>query len=293
VLAKGRWTESRRLKGGAAVLTMGRSRERQRVALSVQGGQVWRLRSLEKNEALKQLLMVGDLSAIAVSPEEQAIAVSEAAGRDGIHTITILEMAAVPQRVREDVVSVRAPVRALALTSTGVLLAAVGLPFDSAAKLDTPRALFAWDAATGRVRWRVDKMAPVGCLAVSDDERLVAAGTGAGEVFIANVMVGPDGEVRDLRGAGAERTEGGLTTHGAHAGAVKAVAFSPDATRLYTLAEVNDVGELRAFSVRDGRELRTPVTCARPGATLDVSPDGSLLLLSTREGRVEVWSAGE
>ena len=80
----------------------------------------------------------------------------------------------------------------------------------------------------------------------------------------------------------------------AHGGEVEALAFSPDGARLYSASGLHDRstgGELRVWSIPDGRELRL-TSCARPCETLDVSPDGGALLVSTGEGRVEVWATG-
>lgn len=293
--AKGEWRETRRLAAGGAVITLGRSRERKRLVLSVKGGQVWRVKALEPTEGLSQLPNLRDLTAICVSPDAVWVGMAQGVKEMGRHLVDVVELEATPQRVRYGTAGARSPFHALAITSRCVLLGAIGVPFtDGNERLDVPRALMCWDGTTGAERWRIDKLAEVSCLAVSNDERLVAAGTSAGEVFIVDVMVGPEGPQRELKGAGAERSRGGLSAHGAHQGGVKALAFSDDDARLYTVADRADGlpgGELRVWSVADGRELRDEVACSAPGATLDVSPDGELLLLSTRDGRVEVWSA--
>lgn len=74
------------------------------------------------------------------------------------------------------------------------------------------------------------------------------------------------------------------------------MAFSPDGRWLYSVSEARErpgQGELRVWSVDQGREARPMVRCGPPteAGALDVSPDGQRLLVSTRTGRVEVWWA--
>ncbi|MBX3466925.1 MAG: hypothetical protein KF878_08500 [Planctomycetes bacterium] len=147
----------------------------------------------------------------------------------------------------------------------------------------------AWDATSGEERWRLDSLSEVTCLALSPDERTVAAGLTSGQLLLVSID-GPGAGVSELRPVGDDAdlqpTSGGI----------KGVAFSPDGQRLYSTAwrtkvSAADGSELRVWSVADRRELRPPVACGNPSPSgLDVSPDGARLLVGTRDGQVEVWS---
>ncbi|MCW8139975.1 MAG: hypothetical protein KIT58_13840, partial [Planctomycetota bacterium] len=212
------------------------------------------------------------------------VAAASGRRRDGRLVVDLLAPGAPPRAVG----AVRSGVRSLAFTRAGLLLAGCGraLRLDDAGPVEN--ALVAWDAATGEERWRLPTIAEITCLALSPDERTVAAGLTSGQLFLVSID-GPD--------AGWAELQLDLTGQrlGPAVGGVKGLAFSPDGQRLYSASwrtpSGDDGSDLRAWSVADRRELRPPVACGNPSPSgLDVAPDGTRLLVATRDGHVEVWS---
>jgi serine/threonine-protein kinase len=281
--ARGRtgvFEEQRRWEAGGPALALITSADRRRVLLTVEGAQMRTLRPLEDDE-LKHLPFVGDVEAVAVSADERRIAV---APRGPTNAVRVVDLDAI--EMTDDLAPAGSPVHALVYARSGLLLAATGQSSREGGPLAADQAVRG--LRDGEVEWSADVLSEATCLALSPDEALVAVGCSSGQLLLLDPR---SGEQRgELHGEGAVG-EGLLPA--AHGGGVKALVFSRDGRRLYSVSEVRgqEGGELRAWSIPDGRELRAPVRCPAPGRTLDLSPDGAALLLSTREGRVELWSA--
>jgi hypothetical protein len=280
-----RWVEARRWDTGGGVHTFARSADRLRVAASVDSGLVRHLEPLTPSSRVHDLVFMPELTVLAFGPSGEVLAGALRDPRDGLHRVRLIDRPG--KRMTEELGGTRSQARALAFTRSGLLLVACGEPFRGKPPFETEHSLVAWDVATGEERWRLASWAEMACLTVSPDERLVAAGASSGQVHLVD-LAGPAAGHRQL--VSGVRGEGLLQQEVAHADGVKVVAFSPDGARLYTVAS-DETAELRVWSVADGRELRAPVACPVPGTTLEVSPDGATVLLSTRAGRVELWSA--
>jgi WD40 repeat protein len=123
-------------------------------------------------------------------------------------------------------------------------------------------AVLSWDVATGQP---VETFVGGRAVAFSPDDGTLAAGSGDG----ATLWTVATGHAR-------ARLD--------HAGAVHAVAFSPDGRSLATAAEGNDV---RLWDVATGRTLAT-LRHARPVGGVAFSPDGRALATAARDG-VRLW----
>ncbi|MCO5168399.1 MAG: serine/threonine-protein kinase [Planctomycetes bacterium] len=260
------------------------SPDRGALAVALRGGSLVALEGLVAGAAPRALGTLPEVAALALA-HDGAVAAAEARSRGGRFAVHLLAPGA-PARV---VGGVRSDVRAVALTRAGLLLTGSGRSFRPTDTGRVENALVAWDVTSGEERWRIDSLAEVSCLALSPDERTVAAGLTSGQLLLVSID-GPEAGVAELR-----PVDGDAQLQPA-SGGIKGLAFSPDGQRLYSTAWRTKMGagegsDLRVWSVADRRELRPPVACGNPSPSgLDVSPDGTRLLVATREGHVEVWS---
>lgn len=290
------WEEQRRWQAGGGVHTLVATPARDRVVLSVRGDAIRTLEPLVAGSRVHDLLSTkSHLSALAVGPDGVTVAAASDQVTDARYTTYLFDLN--DPVLARTAGALRCPVRSVAFTRSGLLITGSGKEF----RLDDPVApehvVTAWDLAAGEERWRLGLFTELRCVAVSPDERLVAAGSTSGQLLLIDID-GPDRGHAELHGEGAGRNLGGVAHSTAHLGGVQDLAFSPDGRLLYSVADLRDrsaQGELRTWSVAERREAHPAARCGHPipSAGLDVSPDGRRLLISTRRDRVEVWSAGD
>ncbi|MBX3470200.1 MAG: hypothetical protein KF878_25280 [Planctomycetes bacterium] len=286
----GGWTQAARWAAAGKVQRLARDAGRRRVVAATSEGPLLWLDPLEPDARPHAAVILPDLTALGLSADGALACAAPREPLRGPHRVRLVDLRA--RRLGEELGGTRSPVKAVAVTRGGLLLTCSGEPFDvGRGQGEVEHTLIAWDLATGAERWRLALVTEVTCLALAPDERLVAAGTTSGQVFLVPIE-GPEG-ARELVSAAVGRDLGPFRRAMAHGDGVKGLAFSGDGARLCSVARRSageDRGELRLWSVDDGRELRPAVACPLP-TSLDLSPAGDVALLGTHLGRVELWAA--
>jgi serine/threonine-protein kinase len=170
-------------------------------------------------------------------------------------------------------------------SASGRALASVG---------ESDNALRTWDCSSGALLRRRRNTGIVEAVSWEGDR--VAFGTSSGQVF----LIDPTRD-QDLLALDGQKTERGIPILGgaqiAHHGAVRGVALTPDARRLYSVGNLTGTahGELRTWDARDGRELTgedrpgPPRVQPYPLEGIEVSRDGRRLVIWPHGPQATVW----
>ena len=147
-----------------------------------------------------------------------------------------------------------------------------------------------WDGASEEATFRKPMRTLARSAQTSADGSFVVIGTLTGEILILDPRSG------EQTGAFIGPREEGhreMRSTTAHHGTVKGLHFSPDERRLYSISQgtTGERNQLLVWDVATRKQLRSVHTPGQRNESMDLSPDGKLLAIGTKQGTVELWEA--